>query len=272
MPHAPTLASADVAVHGPGASVFKLRKRANEIRALLRLLHGGWKDAPLWTARIRDAAAKLAPARDAEVMLASFDSLTARRRTPSDFDSLRAALLDEIEIADAATDPDASAQFAATMAEFARAAKSLKIPDKTAPVVWHNLSRTWAKAARAYQKAAQSEDDTTAFHDWRKLLTQHSDHARFFMPIDRKGMRGHIAQLDDLGKILGARNDLDMLHWVLRANCADDPALARLERDLATARAGLARKALQHGRRTLRQAQPSEKLGTHFGKHGAKVK
>lgn len=252
------MACAEVAGQGDRARIFELRKRAKECRGLLRLLRGGWDDAADWNARLRDAAARLAPARDAEVMLTTFDDLTARRRAPSEFDTLRAALLDEMEIADAATDPDAVAQFAATMQEFAQAARSLKIPDKTAPVVWPNLSRTWDKGARARQQAAQSGDDASAFHDWRKRLKQHWYQARFFKPIDRTALRAHIARVDALGKTLGAHNDLDVLHMYLRATCPADPALARLDPDLTRARARFAQQALQMGRRLYDGPNPAK--------------
>ncbi|SUZ31489.1 hypothetical protein ROE7235_01235 [Roseibaca ekhonensis] len=247
-----------VAAHGSGASVFELRKRAKEIRGLLRLLRGGWEGARDWNARIRDAAAKLAPARDAEVMFATFDSLTAKRRAPAEFDSLRDMLLDEIDICDAALQEDALEQFAATMNAFATDAKALHVPDKTAPVVWHNLGRTWAKGQLAHAQAAQAGQDATAFHDWRKRLKQHWYQARFFKPIDRAGLGEHIAQVDALGKTLGAHNDLDVLHMFLRATCPADPALGRLEPDLLAARAKLATQTLSMGRRLYAAPDPAQ--------------
>lgn len=256
------LACAEVTMQGDRASIFELRKRAKECRGLLRLLRGGWDDATGWNARLRDAAARLAPAREAEVMLATLDDLTARRRAPSEFDSLRDALLDEIEIADAATDPDAIAEFAATMAEFAQAALSLNIPDKTAPVVWHNLSRTWDKGARACQKAARAGEDATAFHDWRKRLKQHWYQARFFKPVDRAALRAHIARVDALGRTLGAHNDLDVLHMYLRATCPGDTALSRIIPDLVRAQQGFAQAALAEGRALYAAPNPAEAWAT----------
>lgn len=252
------IACTEVKTHGTSASVFALRKRAKECRGLLHLLRNGWEDSTQWNARIRDAAAKLAPARDAEVMLATFDSLTARRRAPAEFDSLREVLLDEIEIADAATDPESIARFAEIMAEFACAARSLKIADKTVPIVWHNLARTWTKGQRAYLEAAQAGEDATAFHDWRKRLKQHWYQARFFKPIDRPALRAHIAQVDGLGKTLGAHNDLDVLHMYLRALCPDDPALARLAPDLLRVRRRLAQQALGAGEALYTAPNPAE--------------
>lgn len=241
------MACAEVARHGPAASVFALRKRSKELRGLLRLLQGVWDDAPMWQARIRDAAKGLAPARDAEVMLDTFDSLTARRRAPHEFDGLRQMLLDEIDICDAALDPDAMARFGALMEAFAENAAKFIPSAKTTPHVWRNLDRTWAKGARAYAKAREGNDDAEAFHDWRKWLKRHWYQARFFKPIDRAGLRAHIAGVDALAKTLGAHNDLDVLHQYLRATCPHDPALPRLERDLLAARAHHAQQALQMG-------------------------
>lgn len=247
-----------VANHGGAASVFALRKRAKECRGLLRLLRGGFDDAAVWNGRLRDAAGRLAPAREAEVMLDTFDELTARRRAPAQFDTLRAALLDEIDISDAALDPMAVQGFAETMADFTAAVQVAEIEGKTAPLVWANLGRTWQKGQRAYCSAAQVGDDATAFHAWRKRLKQHWYQARFFKPIDRRALRGHIAQVDDLARVLGAHNDLDVLHLYLRRTCPDDPALARLEPDLTRARARFARQALQMGEDLYDQPNPTE--------------
>lgn len=241
------MASAEVAEHGDAASIFALRKRAKECRGLLRLLRGGWDDAVIWNARIRDAAARLAPARDAEVMLATFDDLTARRRAPAEFDSLRMVLLDEIELSDAALDPMAVKAFAATLAEFAEAVHGTNAMAKITPLVWGNLARTWNKGQSAFSSAAQAGDDATAFHDWRKRLKQHWYQARFFKPIDRPAMRAHITHVDGLARVLGAHNDLDVLHLYFRRTCPGDPALARLEPDLTVARARFARQAVQMG-------------------------
>lgn len=252
------MACDEVAAHGAGASLFALRKRTKECRGLLRLLRGGWDDATLWNARLRDAAATLAPARDAEIMLATFDTLTARRRAPSEFVSLRDMLLDELDIADAATNPDAIAQFAATMADFAHAVQVARIRGKAAALVWRNVGRTWAQGKAALARAEQAGEDANAFHDWRKRVKQHWYQARFFKPANRTALRAHIRQVDQLGKTLGHHNDLDVLHRVLQANCAGDPALARLERDLLSQRLSLAEKALTMGRPLYATADPAQ--------------
>lgn len=253
-----SMACAEVAQHGSAASLFMLRKRAKECRGLMRLLRGGWDEAKDWNAQLRDAAARLAPARDAEVMLTTFDDLTARRRAPADFDSLRAAVLDEIELWNSASDPMALQEFSGMMADFADAAQSARLHGKTAPLVWGNLARTWIKGQRAYCAASMAGEDATAFHTWRKRLKQHWYQARFFKPIDRPALRGHIAQVDRLARTLGAHNDLDVLHIFLRATCTNDPALARLEPDLIAARARFARQALHMGHALYAQPNPTE--------------
>lgn len=241
------LACAEIAARGAGARVHELRKRSKEIRGLLRLLRGGWEDAGQWNACIRDAAAKLAPARDADVMLATFDNLTARRRSPSDFDSLRQILLDEAAISRAATEDDPFAYFAATMAEFSEAAQKLDITGKTPATVWRNAAHIWAQGARDFRRAAQAGADASVFHDWRKRVKHHWYQARFFKPIDRARLRGHIACVDALGKTLGAHNDLDVLHQYLHATSGDTTAFRRLEPDMITARATAAHQALRMG-------------------------
>jgi CHAD domain-containing protein len=241
------LALAEIAAHGADSRVHELRKRSKEVRGLLRLLRGGWDGARDWNARIRAATASLAPARDAQVMLATFDTLTATRRAPAEFDELRNLLLDEIAICQQAAVEDAIAEFGTVMRDFAQAADDMRIDGHTPSLVWRNLGRGWAKGQAAHTDATDAGDDAAAFHDWRKRVKQHWYQARFFKPIDRARLRPHIVQVDQLGAVLGDHNDLDVLHLYLRANAPGSHALERLTPDLVAARRRLARQALRMG-------------------------
>lgn len=252
------LARSEIAARGPQARVHELRKRTKELRGLLRLLRGGWDEARAWNDHIRDAAARLAPARDAEVMLATFDSLTAKRRAPTEFDRLRDLLLEEIALARQMVSDDALAECDTVMARFAQAVHGMRVDGHTPSLVWRNLGRTWAKGQSAHAEATRAGDDAAAFHDWRKRVKHHWYQARFFKPIDRAHLHPHITSVDQLGEVLGAHNDLDMLKLYLQANDADQTALARLLPDLLAARHRLGRKALRLGARLYSGQNPAD--------------
>lgn len=246
----------DEAARGPeAASAHELRKRCKEIRGLVQMIRPGLPDHARLNALARDAARELAPARDAEVMLATLDGLIAGLRRPAQFTGLRQRLLDEIARHRAAHQEgvldDYTAAFMALDAAFAE----LELSDKAGRVIWAGVARTWARARRgaAHARAALAagaggDFDAAAFHDWRKDVKRHWYQARFMAPIRPGRLRRHIAQIDDLGETLGAHNDLDTLMRFLDMQAGLDPVDAQareiLRAHVQHARAALARQAL----------------------------
>ena len=256
------------AARGPKvAAPHALRKLCKEIRGLLHMVRPGLTDHTALEALARDAARGLAPARDAEVMLACLDGLTARLRRPAQFAGLRQRLLDDIARHSAASRARALDDYAAAFAGLEQGFATLHLKGKAQRILWTGVARTWARArkrqarARAALAASTQEGafDATAFHDWRKEVKRHWYQAQFLAPIRPARMGPHIARIDTLGEILGAHNDLDTLMRFLDRQAGLDPTDAQarvlLHRHALSERRRLARLALAEGA-TLLDATP----------------
>lgn len=237
----------EISEQGAAASLHDLRKRSKELRGLLQMLRPGLPAFRELNAALRDAAQGLAPARDAEVMLAQFDAITAILRDPARFDGLRALLVDEHTKRRRATCDAALPQMADTFATLQDNLAQLSLSDKANLVVWSGVHRTWGQARKSWQRARTSRAPEP-FHDWRKALKRHWYQARFLAQIRPKPMARHIARLDALAETLGDHNDIDVLICFLDAlpDLSADDSYARVlfRRHAAARRSKLARAAL----------------------------
>ncbi|WP_071795649.1 CHAD domain-containing protein [Natronohydrobacter thiooxidans] len=245
----------EISEQGTDASLHDLRKRSKELRGLLQLLRPGLPAFRPLNAALRDAAQQLAPARDAEAMLAGFDAITAVLREPARFDGLRRRLIETQQQRRMEIEGAALKQLAEVLTTLQRELAQISLSDKANLVVWNGLHRTWGQARNAWQKARASfghEYTAAPFHDWRKALKRHWYQARFLAQIRPKSMARHIARIDALTETLGDHNDLDVLIAFLDAqpDLSPDDAYAReLFRRHATARRyKLARAALDQAR------------------------
>ncbi len=185
------LAQLDIAIeHLRGASgiapeeaVHETRKALKRVRALMRLLEGelGAKRADRERALLRNAAARLAGARDAEVMVSSLDALIARhprklggRRGMTE---LRAELERERERASAQMLGDASARerVAEELSEVRVRVSKWKLPagrsarKLTEPGLEHIYRAGRAGRRRAVRRRAGA-GGPRALHRWRKQV------------------------------------------------------------------------------------------------------
>lgn len=210
----------EIDAQGEDASIHELRKRTKELRGLLRMLRPGLPDFAQLNRQLRDAAMSLSPARDAEVMLANFDRVTAGLRDPSAFAGLRARLQAEIEARRAMANTDALPQYAQVLSKLEPELARLALSDKASRVMWAGLHKTWSRARKGHRQAqAAYETDFSAapFHDWRKSVKHHWYQARFLSKIAPRKMARHITRIDDLGEALGDHNDLDVMIAFLQA-------------------------------------------------------
>ena len=248
----------EIAAQGEGASLHELRKRTKELRGLLRMLRTGLPEFPRMNGQLRDAAAGLSPARDAEVMLSRFDGITAGLRDPSSFSGLRACILSEIDTRRATANANALPDYAQVLSELEPDLAKLKLSDKASRVIWAGLHDTWARARKRHGQAQTAYDTdfkAQPFHDWRKSVKHHWYQARFLSKIAPRKMAKHIAQIDTLGEVLGDHNDLDVMIVFLKTRDglseADRNARDIFIRHAMTHRRALARRALVLGQDVL---------------------
>ncbi len=259
------MAQDELAAHGCQASLHELRKRVKELRGMLRLLRPGLKQARIHDGRLRDAARALSPARDLEVMLGSFDTVTARLREPKHFDVLRDRILARMAATEVQDRHTALRRYAQSIHDLQADLTDLRLSEKASHLLWAGTTKTF-RAAQRHQQAAQDAfaagPDATPFHEWRKWVKRHWYQARFLVMIRPKEMKAHLKSIDTLGLVLGTHNDLDVMMHFLETEAAHspelDPARAIFRRHVLHQRKQLAQEALDLAQTTL--ATPPETL------------
>lgn len=253
-------------------AVHETRKALKRARALLRLLEGELGSGRTARERtvLRDAARRLAGARDAEVMVSTLDALV--RRHPRKLGrrrglvELQAHLHRERDTAVAQTLGDASSAARAQVAHELEALRARvakwELADRSADkLVEPGLERIYragrAHRARASRSSPRRKPDRT-LHEWRKHVKDLRYAAEILDvrdPPDARS-RGRNAKLarraDALGELLGEEHDLALL----RARVRKHKPLQRrkrtrrlLLRTIARRRADLRERALRAGKR-----------------------
>lgn len=255
----------------PGAKdVHELRKETKKLRGLLRLVKPRFKRFSHADAVLRRGASQLAPLREAEVNLATFDKLLPALADPDAAASIRALLAADVE---RQRDPhllaEATGALRGALAQVREDIDGWKIGGKGFDALGEGLGETWRRSQRGLKSAGRSfnrEFEAKPFHDWRRSVKHHWYQARLLQPLWPEMMTAHIAAADALGEFLGDHNDLDVLAARLAGELPDDlaqPAATVIDAALERRRQ-LAGQALALGRRFL--ADPPEALVTRWGR------
>jgi CHAD domain-containing protein len=199
--------------------VHSVRKRTKKLRALLRLIRPalGRDVYRAERARLGDAARQLAEAREAAVLLATFDRLLAHYAEhvgPDAFGDVKSAL-------SARPAPGASLDQRRVAAELlshtlARTSDWQLVPHGFG-LIERGLADTYAGARRAFARA-YADGSSEDFHDWRKLTKDHWYHVRLLAPTWPVMFAALDAELDRLSELLGDDHDLADLHAALDAH------------------------------------------------------
>jgi CHAD domain-containing protein len=176
----------------------------------------------------REVARKLASAREAAVLLRTFDRLVegfADHFAPEAFAPIRARL--------AATDRRIGAEV--QLAEERRLAASLLSEAHERAAGWQlrkhgfsliagGLGDTYRRARTAFSDA-YAHNSIEAFHEWRKRSKDHFYHVRLLVPIWPGPLGALEAELDRLTELLGDEHDLADLEATLRSVLLAEPEL-----------------------------------------------
>lgn len=231
-------------------TVHELRRRCKKIRGLLRLVRLHFADFHVENAAFRDAADTLSAARDAAVMLDTFEAVLkddAARSLPAETGNrLRRALEDNVRrvsreqdragLLDAFSEAMVAARLRVAHWRFDASGFALIEP---------GLRDIYARM-RNRLRAAEKGGEDDVFHDWRKDTKSHWFHVSLLKDCapDRLGARKD--QLDTLGEYLGDHHNLAVLAEGLEMlTGALDPVLSRV---IAGRKDALADKAFLLGR------------------------
>lgn len=235
-------------------SIHGIRKETKKLRGLLQLVKPRFKGFAQAEAALKHGAAQLALSRDAEVRLATFDSLVAGLDKPSDAAPVRALLADEVaRLHDPRLLSDATGALHDTLVQLRAGIDDWKVRSRGFDALGEGLGATWRRAQRDMKGAGRSYKggfDAAPFHDWRRPVKHHWYHARLLLPLWPEMMMPHIAAADALGELLGDHNDLDVLVTRLAHDLPDDmaPVAARLTALALKRRRQLAGRSLVLGR------------------------
>ncbi len=209
--------------------IHTMRKSVKKLRGLIRLVRPVFPDFAKENRALADAGHGISGLRDAEVMLAAFDSLATAAAAPAEV--LAAARIPFARRHQNAHD-DAALEatlrgYRTALARVAERAADWTLAADGFSALAPGLARTW-EDARATGRAARRAPDPEALHEWRKRVKDHWYQARLLRPIWPEAMAPHIAAADALGELLGRHNDLSVLTALAAADAAagDTPAEA----------------------------------------------
>jgi CHAD domain-containing protein len=268
----------------PEEAVHETRKALKRLRALMRLLEGelGAKRARRERAVLRDAAAQLAGARDAEVMVSTLDALVERHPRALSHRRGVTELREDLErerlrasasaLGDAATREQVAQELAAVRA---RVAKWQLPGDRSAArLLGPGFERIYRAGRTGRRRAGRRNAGPRALHKWRKhvkdlryaaevLDVREPARADSRPPrwprrnehvVKRRKRTARIARrADALGEVLGEEHDLMLLAELVRAHRPLKRRRKRTRRRLLRAisrrRARLRKRALREGER-----------------------
>jgi CHAD domain-containing protein len=203
--------------------VHQVRKRCKKLRGLVRLVRPAFAGYQRENTAFRDTARLLGPARDAKVMVETFDALmeaAADDTLSRELQPVRQALLERREnLADSRTDLDA--RLRRVLLRLRRARQRVagwQLDDSGFDALEGGLKKTYRRGRKAL-RAAYADPGAGKFHDWRKRVKYHDYHLRLLRNSWPAMMHCTRDATDALGDLLGDDHDL----VVLRALLTSDP-------------------------------------------------
>jgi CHAD domain-containing protein len=226
----PTPTGVDEAIH-------EVRRRGKQVRALLRLVRPAIRgDFKTIDRTYRGAGRLLAPARDARIVVETFDDLFPADDSSVSSEahqtlrsSLEARAVKESSIVfegDSGPASDAMQLLRSGREQ----ASGLRIPEQASSIV-DGATRTYAQGRDAFNRIA-GDPSPAVFHTWRIRVKQRRHQIAYladFAPSDLSDSHEHLYELSDL---LGAAHDLVVLRDHLQEAATEVP-IEEMRRTLA---------------------------------------
>ncbi|EAR49874.1 lysyl-tRNA synthetase [Oceanicola granulosus HTCC2516] len=246
----------------PHEAVHGGRKRVKRVRALLRLVRGGFDGFDAENGYLRDAARLVSDFRDRQAAVETLDRLAALDGAP-DLAGLRRVLADARDAAARRDEVrDRIATFRSALESVRRAAADWELAEVGWEAVAPGLHKSYKKGRKAL-KTARKESSEEHFHDLRKRVKDHRAHARLLRPLWPGPLRARARELSRLASLLGERHDLDTFAPHVEDGPLDAGARTALRETLTTERARLDTEALTLGARVY-----ADKPGTFVKRWG----
>jgi CHAD domain-containing protein len=245
----------------PQKAVHAVRKRLKKLRALLRLVQPRMPEAVFreQNRRFRDLGRALSGARDADVVLATLESIRADL-LPADSAPATppfARLYDHLREHRDARHADAG-QLKAQKKEVAEALRSARDASAGWPLQGRGfdllapgLEQTYRRGRKALAVAIPESADEP-WHDWRKRAKEHWYHTRLLTKTWPKLMQCRARALEDLSDLLGDDHDMAVLRTTIDSlpeGVMEDHEVERLQRLIRERQNRLRQRAIALGRR-----------------------
>lgn len=206
----------------PDVDVHEARKSFKKIRGVLELVQGA---LPSKTYRFerrfyRDLARQLAGARESYVALQTLESLLDNHKAllggKRQYAKVRNTLKSDYQEKAARLEQESPFAGIITALETARGRVSnWKFREKGYRLILPGLQQVYSIGATRMNKAYSDVEDIETYHDWRKSVKLLWYHMRILSPTWNEMLTPFIAQLDDLGEILGSEHDHAELMLIL---------------------------------------------------------
>jgi CHAD domain-containing protein len=199
--------------------VHEARKCIKRVRSLLRLFRRALPDGTYVreNTALRATARGLSSLRDAQVLIAVFDTVVRRLKTAG-LDRTRRLVLDSCQRRDAHTSSVSSA--ITTLRTIAARLPGLK-PDSGWSVLNRGLRSTYRRARKAHA-AAHAELTTASLHAWRRRSKDFEYQLQLLRKTAPAAMKARLHTASALTELLGDDHDLALLERTL----LDSPNLA----------------------------------------------
>jgi len=207
-------------------AIHEVRKSCKRIRAVLRLIQPQEKKlARAENAAIRDMARDLSSLRDVQVARETLTDLMAHapeKPAPDEARAIRQALgLTHAVGRKNSQFKQKVGQFCERALEARTRAAHWKITGTDFTTIGNGLQSTYKKGRTAMREALKHREDIL-FHEWRKRVKDYGYHLTLLKAAWPPALKRLGKEVDELGEILGQRNDL----WLLRNRLLEkiDPA------------------------------------------------
>lgn len=202
-------------------AIHLVRRDIKQLRAVLRLARAlsGEKKHHRQMRGLRKAAARLAPARDAQARLNALTELEKHGVKAGRFPLMRSALTQECRQQAGRAPGQGKAR--AVLKRVGRELKHLPNTKQRWTLIEPALERSYERGQRAFM-LAQGQATPENLHEWRKRVKDLWYQLRLLRPIWPKHICAAAGQLEQLGVCLGEDHDLTILAETARGLCQRD--------------------------------------------------
>jgi CHAD domain-containing protein len=198
-----------------GSAVHAARRRCKKLRGLLRLVRPVFPDYRKENRAIREAAEGLSAARDAEVLVETFDSHIGKDAGDRPvYRDVRRRLVEHGEAFGSTRNTELLSSFRAAMQAARLRAGSWSLEKDGFGALKGGLRATYRDARQNMAQAAET-GEAADFHRWRKAVKYHGYHLALLRDLAPDLLAAHRQVADLLGETLGEQHNLAVLLEVL---------------------------------------------------------